>query len=436
MLKHKIVREAYLFGYPLVTLDMTRRHETNVRVPHEMHAPVGQLIKLRAYPAVDDRGAAAPNADTLYTMAWLDVSSGPWVFSIPDMGDRFYIMPMLSGFNEVFFVAGSRATGGKAQEYAVTGPGWSGALPGGVTQVKSPTALVWILGRVYCSGPQDYEAVHELQDRFSCVPVSAYGKPYTPPPGAVDETFEMEKEVRKQVNDLALGEFFSYLAELLKANPPKPEDAPIIAQMAEIGIVPGQEFDYHKLPVLGHRLDPKLALLELVHAMKTKKAVDGWLYWTTDAGRYGTDYEQRAMVTMIGPGMNFAEDAVYAFSEKDADGKDYDGSQHGYVMRFEKGQMPPVKGFWSLTMYDPDFFFVPNPLNRYCLSQRDTFVTNADGSVDLYLQAESPGPDKEANWLPAPKGKFVPMLRLYWPQDTPPSILDGSWTPPPLRRVP
>jgi len=222
-----------------------------------------------------------------------------------------------------------------------------------------------------------------------------------------------------------LDEFFSYLAELLKTNPPKPEDAPIVARMAEIGIVPGQEFDRSKLPKLGHKLDPKLALLELVHAMKTKKAVDGWLYWTSDAGRYGTDYEQRAMVTVIGPGMNFAEDAVYAFSEKDADGKDYDGSGHAYVMRFEQGQMPPVKGFWSLTMYDPDFFFVPNPIDRYCLSQRDTFVTNADGSVDSYLQAESPGQDREANWLPAPKGKFIPMLRLYWPQDAPP--LDSGW---------
>ena len=437
MTKHKIVREAYLFGYPLVTMDMTRRHETNVRVPDDAHAPMGQLVKLRAYPAVDDHGAAAPNADTLYTMAWLDVSAGPWVFSIPDMGDRFYIMPMLSGFNEVFFVAGSRATGGKAQEYVITGPGWSGALPDGVTQVESPTALVWILGRVYCEGtPEDYKAVHELQDQFSSVPLSAYGKPYTPPAGVVDETFDMETAVRKQVNDLPLEEFFARLAGLLKANPPKPQDAPIIAQMAEIGIVPGQDFDRGKLPLLGHRLDPKLALLELVRAMKDKKPVNGWLYWTSDAGQYGTDYEQRAMVTMIGPGLNFPQDALYPFSEKDADGKEYDGSKHGYVMHFEKGQMPPVKGFWSLTMYDPDFFFIPNPIDRYSLSQRDTFVTNEDGSVDLYLQAESPGPGKEANWLPAPKGKFVPMLRLYWPQDTPPSILDGSWTPPPLRRAP
>lgn len=436
MEKHKIVIESYLFGYPLVTMDMTRRQETNVAVPDDAHAPMGQLVKLRAYPAVDNHGAAAPNADTLYTMVWLDVSTEPWVFSIPDMGDRFYIMPMLSGYNEVFHVAGSRATGGKAQKYVITGPGWSGTVPAGMTHVASPTALVWILGRVYCAGtPEDYAAVHALQDGFSSVPLSAYGKPYTAPLGVVDETFDAEKAIRKQVNDLPLVEFFSYLAELLKTNPPKPEDAPIVLRMAEIGIVPGEDFDHSKLPLLGHRLDPKLALLELVRDMKSKTPVNGWLYWTSNAGEYGTDYEQRAMVTLIGPGLNYPKDAMYPFSEKDQDGKDYDGSKHRYVMRFDKGELPPVKGFWSLTMYDPKFFFVPNPIDRYSLSQRDTFVTNPDGSIDLYLQADSPGPDKDANWLPAPKGKFVPMLRLYWPQDTPPSILDGSWTPPPLRRA-
>ena len=435
-MKHEIVREAYVFGYPLVTMDMTRRHYTNVRAADGAHAPMGQLITMRAYPAVDDHGAAAPNADTLYTMVWLDVSSEPWVFEIPDMGDRFYIMPMLSGFNEILFVAGSRATGAGAQRYAIAGPGWTGDVPDGVTRVESPTGLVWILGRVYCAGPDDYAAVHRLQDRFTSTPLSAYGTPYAPSPGEVDETFDMTTDVRKQVNDMPLPEFFEYLARLLETNPPKPEDAPQIARMQEIGLVPGRGFDRSMLPRLGRRLDPKLALLELVRTMKAKKAVNGWLYWIEDAGRYGTDYEQRAMVTMIGPGMNFAEDAVYAFSEKDADGHDYDGAKHRYVVRFEPGRLPPVKGFWSLTMYDADFFFVANPLDRHCLSQRDSFVENADGSVDLYLQAESPGPGLETNWLPAPKGKFVPMLRLYWPEDEPPSILDGSWTPPPLRRAP
>ena len=250
--KQEIVREAYIYGYPLITMDMTRRQETNVRVPDDAHASMGQLIKMRAYPAVDNHGAAAPNADTMYTMVWLDVSTEPWVFSIPDMGDRFYIMPMLSGFNEVFFVAGSRATGSKPQKYVITGLGWSGAVPEGLTQVKSPTALVWILGRIYCTGtPEDYKAVHEVQDQYSVVPLSAYGKSYTPPSGAVDEKFDMKKAVRKQVDGMPVDEFFSHLAELLKTNPPKPEDAPIVARMAKIGIVPGKELDRSKLPVHG-----------------------------------------------------------------------------------------------------------------------------------------------------------------------------------------
>jgi hypothetical protein len=255
--KDETVLEAYIYGYPLVTMDMTRRQETNVRDPDGAHAPMGQLIKLRTYPAVDNHTAAAPNADTLYTMVWLDVSTEPWVFSIPDMGDRYYIMPMLSGFNEVFFVTGPRTTGGNAQKYAVTGPGWSGTLPEGVTQVKSPTALVWILGRIYCTGtPEDYQAVHELQDQFSVVPLSSYGKPYSPPPGVVDEKFDMKTAVRKQVNAMSMEEFFSYLAKLLKNNPPKPEDAPLIARLASIGIIPGKDLDRSKLPVLGAKLDP------------------------------------------------------------------------------------------------------------------------------------------------------------------------------------
>ena len=434
--KQQIAREAYTYGYPLVTMDLTRRQQTNVREPDDAHAPMGQLIKMRAYPAVDNKGAAAPNADTMYTMVWYDLSTEPWVFSIPDMGDRFYIMPVLSSYNEVFHVAGSRATGGKPQKFVITGPGWSGPLPEGLTQVKSPTALVWICGRIYCTGtPEDYKAVHEVQDQYSSVPLSAYGKAYSPPPAVVDEKFDMKTAVRKQVNALSLEEFFDYFARLLKNNPPKPEDAAIVARMARIGIVPGQDLDRSKLPVLGGKLDPKIALLEMVEILKTTKAVNGWLYWTSDAGTYGTDYAQRAMVTLIGPGLNFPQDAVYPFSEKDEHGEKYDGAAHNYVIHFEKGQMPPVKGFWSLTMYDPEFFFVPNPINRYNLSQRDKLVANPDGSVDLFLQAESPGPDKQANWLPAPKGKFIPMLRLYWPNDTPPSILDGSWKPPALKRV-
>src|SRR5512147_1271784 len=197
----KIATEAYIYGYPLVTFDVARRQQTNVAAPDAEHAPMGQMIRMRSYPSVDNHCCAAPNADTLYTEAWLDVSKEPWVFSIPDMGDRYYIMPMLDGWSEVFEVAGSRTTGGKAQTYAITGPSWSGALPQGVKEVKSPTGMVWILGRIYSNGtPEDYRAVHALQDKFTVVPLSAYGKSYTPPPGVVDPKFDMKAAVRKQVN--------------------------------------------------------------------------------------------------------------------------------------------------------------------------------------------------------------------------------------------
>jgi len=172
--------EAYIYGYPLVTMDMTRKQLTNVAVASGSSAPMGQLNLYRTYPAVDNHAVTAPNADTLYTTTWLDVSKEPWVFSIPDMGDRYYLMPMLDGWTDVFQVPGKRTTGDKAQKYAITGPGWSGTLPADVTEYKSPTGLVWILGRIYCTGtPEDYKAVHALQDKFSLVPLSSNGNRQT-----------------------------------------------------------------------------------------------------------------------------------------------------------------------------------------------------------------------------------------------------------------
>ena len=429
--------DAYIYGYPLVTMDMTRKFMTNYTTVEGNRGPMGQIIRLRTYPAVDDHAVTAPNADTLYTTAFIDVSREPWVFSIPDMGDRFYLMPMLDGWTDVFQVPGKRTTGGKAQKYAITGPGWSGTLPDGVTEYKSPTGIVWILGRIYCTGtPDDYAKVHALQDKFSLVPLSYYGKPNTPLPGEVDNNLDMKTAVRDQVDALGINEYFTYLARLMKTNPPNPDDSPMVATMAKIGLVPGQDFDASKLGVFDKeaiKAVPKLAQARIIeYAKKSIVPVNGWILLTHKIGIYGTDYLQRALVTAIGLGANRPQDAIYPTSEKDADGNAYDGNKN-YIMHFDKGQFPPVNGFWSLTMYDNKFFFVPNSLNRYTVSQRNKFVSNADGSVDLYLQADSPGKAKEANWLPAPKGKFIPMLRLYWPKDTPPSIIDGTWKPPAIR---
>ena len=427
--------DVYVYGYPLVTMDMTRRFMTNVATPDAQHAPMGQILKARTYPAPDYHAVTAPNADTLYTTAWIEVSNEPWVLSVPDMGDRYYLLPMLSGWTDVFQVPGKRTTGGKAQVYAITGPGWSGTLPKGVTEYKSPTGMVWLLGRIYCTGtPADYAAVHALQDKFSLVPLSSYGKPYTPPAGEVDSSFDMKTAVRDQVDALSVNDYFNYLARLMKTNPPAAADAPLVEKMKAIGLEPGKDFDPSKLGAFDKEVIktvPKLAQVKIMeYFKKAAEPVNGWMYLTKDIGVYGTNYIQRALVTAIGLGANRPQDAIYPTSQKDSEGHEYDGASKKYVMHFNKGELPPVNGFWSITMYDKDYFFVPNPLNRYTLSARNKFNVNPDGSIDLYLQADSPGKAKEANWLPAPKAQFIPMLRLYWPKETPPSIIDGTWKPP------
>jgi len=431
----EIAIDAYVYGYPLVTMEYTRRVSTNVEKPEGTKAPQGQFAKLRTYPDASFKTVTAPNADTLYTVVWLDVSKEPWVVSIPDLKGRYALFPMLDGWTDVFEVPGKRTTGTAAQKYAITGPGWSGTLPAGIKEYKSPTGMVWLLGRIYCTGtPEDYKAVHALQDQMSAVPLSAYGKPYTPAAGTVDPAIDMKTAVREQVEKLDGAAYFKLLAELLKTNPPTPDDAPMVAKLAKLGVVPGQDFDSAKVdPAVakGIAAAPKPAQEKIAGWFKGSIAggdstlQNGWVF-TTKTGTYGTNYLQRALVTEIGLGANRPQDAIYPTSEADAEGKPYDGANK-YVMHFDKGQLPPADGFWSLTMYNGDYFFVENPLNRYNVSSRSKFNPNSDGSIDVYIQNESPGKDKEANWLPAPKDKFILMLRLYWPREKPPSLLDGTW---------
>jgi uncharacterized protein (TIGR03000 family) len=431
--------EAYIYGYPLITMEMTRRVMTNAATPKGAHAPMGQFYYARTYPDASFKDVTAPNADTLYSTAWLNLAKEPYVLSLPDHKDRYFLMPMLSGWTEVFAVPGTRTTGTKAQKYAITGPNWKGTLPEGVDQIKSPTNMVWILGRTYCTGtPEDYKAVHELQDQYSLVPLSAYGKPYTPPAGKVNPKIDMKTPVRDQVNKMGAGAYFTLLAKLMKANPPAKEDAAMVEKLAKIGVVAGQDFDIGKLdPAVAKGLEraPKAGQEKIMAQFKIiGTSVNGWEVFTK-TGIYGTNYAGRAFVTAIGLGANRPQDAVYPTSTVDVDGKKYSGANK-YVIHFPKGMTPPAKGFWSLTMYNAEYFFVANPLGRYSISPRNNPKLNEDGSLDLYLQNESPGKDKESNWLPSPKGEFVLMLRLYWPEEMNPSIINGTWKPPAVKRVP
>jgi len=425
-----IASDAYIYGYPLVTMEMTRRVVSNVAAPKGTRAPMGTLIKLRQYPDASFRDVTAPNADTLYTTAFFDVGAEPWVLEQPDMGDRYFLLPMLSGWTDVFAVPGKRTTGGAKQAYLVTGPGWTGTVPDGMKELKSPTAMVWLLGRIYCTGtPEDYAAVHALQDAFKLQPLSTWGKDWTPPAGKVDHSIDMKTPVRDQVHALSTKQFFTLLADLMKTNPPAADDAPALARYARIGLMAGKDFDPAVVGEHGFKHLPKASqdriLAHFLDSDGDMKRINGWNY-TVKAGTYGTDYLQRALVTAIGLGANRPEDAIYPTSLKPNVFEPYDGS-HDYVMHFPKGQLPPVKGFWSLTMYDEQMFFVANPINRYSMSVRTNPTFEPDGSLKIYIQHQSPGKDKEANWLPAPKGKFHLMLRLYWPDSAKPSIIDGSW---------
>lgn len=433
--------DAYIYAYPLLTFDLVRQHETNTEVPTGAAAPMGQLIKMRQYPAVDDHAAAAPNTDTLYTLAWLDVSEEPMVIEVPDMSGRYYMLPLMDGYSEMIDVIGAGDQTEDSREYLVAAKGWKGEVPAGMKVIESPTAMIWMCGRIYCLGtPEDYQAAHQIQDQIKLYPLSAHGTDYVPPKGVFDPSLDMKTAVKDHLGNMTVDEYFTYFAEVMLKNPPPARDGDMPAMLAEIGIVPGEKFDlsaFSKADQKALAAVPQLAKLEMGLHLKKQPTTNGWLYFTDGVGNFGTDYLTRGMASFLGPGWNRPHDAIYPLSLKDAEGKSYDGSKHSYVMHFGKGMLPPVTdiGFWSLTLYDKSMFFVPNAMDRYSLSQRDALIKNEDGSIDIYIQAESPGKDKEANWLPAPKGEFVMVLRLYGPSHETPSILDGSWEPPPAKII-
>ena len=363
--------DAYIYGYPLLVMDSVRRVSTNVAAPQGKLAPMGQFAHFRSFPDASKRDLAGSNVDTLYSLAWLDLSGGPYVLHLPDAHNRFYLMPILDGWTEVIGSPGTRTTGDKAGDYAITGPQWTGALPAGVKQINSDTNMVWIVGRTYSSGtPQDLEAVHAMQDQYTLTPLALFGKPHSAPEkGVVDPSIDMKTPPRDQIDKLDAATFFKRLALLMKSNPPTPEDAPMVATLTRLGVT--GDFDFSKLPTTeaqGLSRVPEAARKKILGHYASQKQANGWMV-STGSGHYGTDYLQRALIAYIGVGGNLPADAFYPIARFDGDGKVLNGANH-YVMHFTAADLPPInpRGFWSLTTYDNEYFLIPNPINRYALS--------------------------------------------------------------------
>jgi hypothetical protein len=424
--------QAVVYGLPLVMMDLTMKKATNVARPHGFAAPVNQFAHVQQFPTAAFKEVVRANVDTLYSSAFLDLSEEPIVLSVPDMRDRYYLMPIMDAWTNVFASPGTRTTGAGAASFAIVGPDWRGTLPPNLQVLKSPTNMAWILGRTQTNGPQDYAAVHAIQQKYSLVPLSKFGKPFTAPVGKVDALADTKAAPVEQLQRMTTSEFLNALARLMKANPPPAADAPVLSKLAQIGVIPGQPFDLvHLDPAVAKGLENSLAtaLEQLQAAAKqTGHTENGWRIPAKFLGNYGTNYAARGVIALIALGANLPADAVYPTTFVDSQGKPLNGSNR-YKLHFEPGKTPPVNAFWSISMYGPDSFFVENPINRYAISSWMNLKQSSDGSLDIYIQKDSPGSDAETNWLPAPEGDFNLTLRMYWPKSEQPSILDGSWKP-------
>jgi hypothetical protein len=433
---HAIGVDAYLYFYPLVTMDVTRKQLTNVEPGKTtLGGPMNAFANVPTFPGADFKAVVRPNFDTLYSSAHLDLTKEPVVVSVPDTNGRYYLLPMLDMWSDVFASPGWRTTGTQAANFLVTPPGWSGAFPDGFTRINAPTPYVWIIGRIKTDGPSDYDAVHKIQAGLKITLLSEWEKSPKPPEVKIDPSVDMKTPPKVQVDTMPAGKYFAYAAELLKLQPPHITDQPILAQMKRIGLEPGKSFDLDKVSSVVKRA-LESAPEEAQKLMEWKiptlaRVANSWSMNTDTMGVYGNYYLKRAIVAQVGLGANLPEDAIYPLNLGDEAGRPLDGAGK-YILHLEKGAAPPVNAFWSVTLYDPEGFQLANSLNRFAVSSWMPFKYNADGSLDLYFQNENPGNNREANWLPAPKGAFNLTMRLYAPKS---EALTGKWNPPPVTRV-
>ncbi|MCE2666923.1 MAG: DUF1254 domain-containing protein [Limnohabitans sp.] len=436
VMKDKIMlgAEAYLYGYPLVMMETTRIQSA------KYIGPENQLRMVRQFPNAQFKEVVRPNVDTLYTTAFISMKEGPWAFEMPANNKRYELMPFMDAWTNVFASPGTRTSGNQGGTYLLTGPEWNGQVPKGMTLLKSPTDMVWLIGRTQTNGTADFATVHELQNRLRL-------SKWPQPPDSLSASTDSKRDAQPswqvstepsltpvaQMKALNTTEFFNRLMKLMVSNPPSPEDAPLLARLAQLEIKPGQAVHLSGSNALSFSLGRWIANQRVMKALNTKAQDGSWSYPPLNLGRYGTDYNTRAAVAMVGLGANLPEDAMYPNTVLDHQGQALNG-KHRYRLHFAANALPPVKAFWSITAYGADEFLIDNPLQRFAIGDRDPLVFNADGSLDLWVQATPPSQkEAAANWLPVQMGApFLLNARLYWPED---KALNGQWKMPVVERL-
>jgi hypothetical protein len=426
----QIAGQAYTFAYPLVIMEMTRRANTQNGSPRF----VNHLLHGLAFP--DDRfhQVIRANADTLYSSSWLDLSQEPVLLHVPDTKGRYYLMQFMDAWSETIASPGKRTTGTGEGWFPIVGPGWKGKLPEDVQRIDSLTNTAWLIGRTQTNGPADYGFVHAIQQGYKLTPLSAY--PAGQPPVALADLALIQAGSHEpppvQVAHMSVTDFFHLFAQLLVKNPPRAADEPVMRQLARIGIAAGRPFPTVQLSPDQLKAVEEGAQAESrsIETFDRSALPNGKTGWTLPGhyGRYGTNYLVRALTARYFLGILPAEDAVYLSCDRDSAGDPFQGSKQ-YTLHFDKDGIPPVRAFWSLSLYDEQGYFAANSIQRFAIGDRDALTFNADGSLDLYIQRDSPGAGKESNWLPAPAGSFNLALRMYWPEK---QVISGQWTPPAL----
>ncbi|OZI20749.1 hypothetical protein CAL26_25050 [Bordetella genomosp. 9] len=460
---HDTAVDAYVYAYPMVLMELTRRNTTNVASPADGKAPMNQFGHKTSFPDAGTPNARWPNTDTLYSSMWYDVSNGPLIVRVPDAGQRFYVLSLLDMWTDVFASRGTRTNGGGAQTFAIVGPYWNGTLPPGVDVVRSPTSMGWVVGHVQSMGQQDYPAVNQWQANIAVTPFVApppapvAGRPAAPGsltpmypnragpqpivpmpmPPAYTPTTQVPPSSAPPVEQVAAMDaatFFGVFADAVRNNPPHANDYPMLDRLRRIGLGTNAPMVFSQLdPAVQQALTqaaPEAGRRIADYVSHLGTGINGWNTVFGGIGTYGTNYLRRAAVAYAGLGAGLPEDILYPVTLIDSDGDMLTGDDD-YVLHFDKGQLPPVNAFWSINLYGPNQTFVENQARRYAIRSTDKLHYNADGSLDIYIQRRAPSRDRQANWLPTPEsGPFMLNMRLYWPRDI---ALDQQWAPPPVR---